>query len=62
MMKKFKIPNIENEKTVLKTIRIKYSLIEKINELSKMSDISVNRLITECIEYALKNLNIRNIK
>ena len=47
MMKKFKIPNIENEKTVLKTIRIKYSLIEKINE---------------CIEYALKNLNIRNIK
>ena len=55
-MEEFNLPNIEDEKSTLKTIRIKISTLQKIEELSKKSNISVNRLLNECIEYALKNL------
>lgn len=61
-MEKFRIPNVEDEKTILKTIRIKYSTILKIEELSKKYDISVNRLINECISFALDNLDEDSIK
>ncbi len=61
-MNDFKLPNIEEEKSVLKTIRIRYGLLNKIEELSESSNISVNRLLNECIEYALKNLQIDDIK
>ncbi len=56
-MKEFKIPNIDNEKSILKTIRIKNSTLKKVEELSKKNNISVNRLLNECIEFALENLN-----
>lgn len=56
-MNKFNIPNIDNEKSVLKTIRIKLVTLNKIEELSKNSNISVNRLINECIDFALNNLS-----
>ena len=55
-MEEFNLPNIADEKSTLKTIRIKISTLQKIEELSKKSNISVNRLLNECIEYALKNL------
>lgn len=55
-MKEFKLPNLDNEKTVLKTIRLKLETLNKVKELSKSTDISVNRLINECIEFALDNL------
>lgn len=55
-MKNFNIPNIGDEKSILKTIRIKLVTLNKIEELSKKNNISVNRLINECIEYALNNL------
>ena len=55
-MEKFNIPNIDNEKSILKTVRIKLTTLNKIEELSKINNISVNRLINECIEFALKNL------
>ncbi len=55
-MKEFKLPNLDNEKTVLKTIRLKLATLNKVEELSKSTDISVNRLINECIEFALDNL------
>ena len=61
-MKEFKLPNIENEKTVLKTIRLKLATLEKIEALSKSTNISINRLINECIEFALENLNEDNLK
>lgn len=57
----FKIPNINDEKSVLKTIRLKYKTLERIEELSQSNDISVNRLINECIEFALDNFNSNNI-
>ena len=56
-MTEFNLPNLEDEKSTLKTIRIKLSTLKKIEELSKNTNISVNRLLNECIEYALKNLN-----
>lgn len=46
-MNSFKIPNINDEKSVLKTIRLKYKTLERIEELSQSNDISVNRLINE---------------
>ncbi len=55
-MSEFCLPNLEDEKSTLKTIRIKLSTLKKIEELSKTTNISVNRLLNECIEYALKNL------
>lgn len=55
-MKNFNIPNIGDEKSILKTIRIKLVTLNKIEELSKKNNISVNRLINECIKYALDNL------
>lgn len=61
-MKDFKLPSVENEKTVLKTIRIKLSTLKKIDELSKKSNLSVNRIMNECIEFALENLNEEDLK
>lgn len=55
-MNNFNIPNISDEKTILKTIRIKLVTLNKIEELSKKNNISVNRLINECIEFAIDNL------
>lgn len=55
-MKDFKLPNIEEEKTVLKTVRIKCVTLDKIEELSKQHNLSINRIINECLEYALENL------
>lgn len=55
-MKEFKLPNIEEEQSVLKTIRLKQYTLNKNNELSKQTNVSVNRLLNEFIEYALNNL------
>lgn len=55
-MKDFKLPKGDEEKTVLKTIRLKNTTLKKIEILSKKSNLSVNRIINECLEYALDNL------
>ncbi len=55
-MKKFKLPNATDEKSVLKTIRIKLSTQQKLEELSVKSNLSINRLVNECIEFALENI------
>ena len=61
-MEKFKLPNIIEEKSVLKTIRLKYATLKKIEEISTKNNISVNRLINECINYALNNIEFDNCK
>lgn len=61
-MKEFKLPNLDEEKSVLKTIRLKYATLQRVEELSKKSDISVNRLINEYIEFALNNLTDEDLK
>ena len=55
-MKEFTIPNVEEEKSVLRTIRIKNTTLQEIEAVAKKYNVSVNRLINECISYALKNL------
>lgn len=57
MVKDFKLPNVEDEQSVLKTIRIKFATLKKIEEVAKESNLSVNRVINECIEFALNNLD-----
>lgn len=61
-MGEFKLPNINNEKSVLKTMRIKYSLLSELEKISSVSNVSVNRLINECISFALDNLDEDSIK
>ena len=61
-MEKFKITNISTEKSVLKSIRLKYSNIERLEKLSTKYNLSINRLINECIDYALNNLEEEDIK
>lgn len=61
-MPSFQLPKIEEESSVLKTIRLKFITLKKIENLAKNSNISVNRLINECIEFALNNLNDKDIK
>lgn len=61
-MKEFKLPNMNEEKSVLRTIRLKFITSQKLEKLSKKSNISVNRLINECIEFALDNLTDNDLK
>ena len=61
-MKDFKLPKSIEEKSVLKTIRLKNNTLKKIEKLSKQSNLSVNRIINECLEYALDNLADDNKK
>lgn len=55
-MKKFVIPNIEEENTITKTIRIKRITANKLEKLAINNNITFNRLVNECIEYALQNM------
>ena len=61
-MKQFTIPIINEEKSKLKTIRIKTELLDEIINLSDKSKISVNRIVNECIKYALDNLDEESVK
>ncbi len=61
-MEKFTLPNLNEEQSVLKTIRLKQYTMNKINELSKQTNISVNRLLNECIEFALRNISENDLK
>ncbi len=61
-MEKFTLPNLDEEQSVLKTIRLKQYTMSKINELSKQTNISVNRLLNECIEFALRNISEDDLK
>lgn len=61
MMSKFKLPSVEEEQSVLKTIRIKFATLKKVEEVAKESNLSVNRIINECIEFALNNLDEKSL-
>ena len=56
-MKKFVIPSIEGENTITKTIRIKRNTAEKLDKLAYKNNITFNRLVNECIDYALQNMD-----
>lgn len=56
IMHKFIIPNIEEENTITKTIRIRKSTANKLENLAINNNITFNRLVNECINYALQNM------
>ena len=55
-MKKFVIPKIEEENTITKTIRIKRSTANELEHLAINNNITFNRLVNECIDFALQNM------
>lgn len=54
-MKNFELP-VEDKGSVLRTIRIRVSLLDRIEKLSISSGISINKIINECIIFALNNM------
>ena len=42
--------------SVTRTIRIKKELLNRLEEIAYKHDISTNKLIIKCIEYALENM------
>ena len=59
-MEKFIITPKE-DKTVTMTIRIDRALQEKYNELSAWTNRSRNELISMALQYALDNMELKNI-
>lgn len=56
-MKKFRIEkNVVKISSINRTIRLKPENFEKLMELSEKNNISFNRVINQCVEYALGNL------
>jgi len=56
-MAKFKIDkNKINSKTINRSIRLKEETFVKLVELSEGNDVSFNKVVNECIEYALKHM------
>ena len=55
-MSAFKITNDEKEYSIIRSIRIKEELLNRLEEIAYKHDISTNKLIIKCIEYALDNM------
>lgn len=47
---------IEREEYVNKTFRINKKLVEKMEKICDDKNISLNKLVVKCIEYALDNM------
>ena len=45
----------EKISSVSRTIRIKDETFDKINEINMKTGVSFNKIVNQCIEYALKN-------
>lgn len=58
-MKIFKPKKVNSEKIVI-SIRVNIDTLEKIDKEASKYDISRNELITQCIEFALDNLEDKN--
>lgn len=54
-MRKLKIP--KNHSGVSKTLRLPENLVNDIQILSDMKNISFNKTVTELLEFSLKNLD-----
>ncbi len=61
-MKKFYLPSQEEEKSTLKTIRVKLTTLKQIEQLSNETGLSVNKIINECLKFALDNLDESSLK
>lgn len=54
-MSGFRITEDEKEYSVTRTLRIKEELLNRLEEIAYKHDISTNKFIIKCIEYALDN-------
>lgn len=54
---KFKV---EREEYVNKTFRIEKNLVDRMEEVCDKKNISLNKLVVKCIEYALDNMEDEN--
>jgi len=48
---------IKRPKASNKTIRMPNELIDELEKLANMNDISFNQLVVQCCKYALDNMN-----
>lgn len=56
-MKKLVIkPDEEKISSINRTIRIKPEVFDKIMEISEKTGVSFNKVVTQCLDYALENL------
>lgn len=55
-MEKLRIEVEDNSESLLKTIRIRKSLFKRVEDLSIETNVSINKILNKCIEYALDNL------
>lgn len=56
-MKPFKIDTEEHKISAInRTIRLKSDTFDRINELAEETGVSFNKIVNQCIEYALDNL------
>lgn len=47
---------IEKEEYMTKNIRIPVRLVERMSIIAQKNDISLNKLIVKCCEYAIENM------
>ena len=52
---------LKKEESSSKTIRLPNSLIAKLEEIAGKKDISFNKVVLQCCEYALENLDENDI-
>ena len=56
-MDKFEVQkDIEKISSINRTIRMKPEHFETISDLSESTGVSFNKIVNQCIEYALKNM------
>ena len=49
--------SLRKDETVSKTIRIPVKLVEQLEKLADEKDLSLSKVIIQCCEYALENLD-----
>ena len=55
-MDTFKIDTTDNRmSTISRTIRMKETTFDLINELNRQTGVSFNKIVNQCIEYALSH-------
>ena len=48
---------VEKEEYVNKTFRLEKKLVEEMDKICDVKNISLNKLVVQCIEYALNDLD-----
>lgn len=55
-MDKFKIDTAERKiNSISRTIRLKAETFDRINEINRKTGVSFNKIVNQCIEYALEH-------